>query len=157
MLETLFEKKETSLPPIKTEYIYNINKKDCIFNSLRSDYIGFEEWLKKSSKEHTKSWIVKPSNKLEAICIYKEAKEDDYAQYQLLRKALKLATFKVDEAYRGKKFGELMLKQAFLYAVKNNYQSCWMTVFPRYEVLINFIKDFGFVKIGKTNRKDKKK
>ena len=58
------------------------------------------------------------------------------------------------KSYRGKKLGELILKQAFLYSVENNFKSCWMTVFPKHEVLIDFIKDFGFKKIGETERKN---
>ena len=96
------------------------------------------------------------SNTLEAICIYKESNEEDYKNYSLPRKSLKLATFKVEESHRGKKLGELLLKQAFLYCVKNDFKSCWMTIFPKHKVLIDFIKDFGFCEIRKTNGVDKK-
>ncbi len=158
MLEKLFPKPiDVSLPQIKIERIYNINQEDDIFNSLRDDYPNFEEWFKTCCEEQVQSWGVVnySSNNLEAICIYKGAKKDDYTNYSIPKKALKLATFKVSEFYRGKKLGELMLKQAFLYCVKNNFQSCWMTVFPKYKILIDFIKDFGFIEIGKTTRIDK--
>ena len=158
MLKRLFLKPtDVTLPKIKTEHIYNINQKDDIFNSLRDDYPKFQEWWKKCSKEHVQSWVVlHPSRKcLESICIYKETKPEDYNDYKKLpKKALKLATFKVSELYRGQKLGELMLKQAFLYCLTNNFQSCWMTVFPKYKVLIDFIQDFGFINIEKTKEKE---
>ena len=154
MLNQLFPKKiEISLPKIENPYIYNIEYNDTIFNSLKKDYLDFENWFRKCSKTQVKAWVIKKAennHKLQSICIYKEAKDEDYSSYNLPKKSLKLATFKVDESYRGKKLGELMLKQAFLYAVRNNYKSCWMTVFPKYEILIDFIKDFGFFEIGKT-------
>ena len=159
MLGRLFPKEiDVSLPNIQYQHLYKINDGDIIFNSLKKDYTDFQSWLEKCSKAQIKAWVVKSlnSNKLEAICIYKKAKEEDYASYNLPRKSLKLATFKVDESHRGKKLGELMLKQAFLYSVKNEFKSCWMTVFPKHKVLIDFIKDFGFNKIGKTTLKDLK-
>ena len=160
MLERLFPPpNEIILPTINNPYIYNINDKDQIFDSLKDEYTDFAKWFKKCSQEQEKAWTVCPpldNTPLEAICIYKEAKEEDYIKYKLPKKSLKLATFKVAESHRGKKLGELMLKQAFLYAVKNKFKSCWMTAFPKYKVLIDFIKDFGFVEIGHTDRKDKK-
>ena len=159
MLERLFPKEiDISLPNVQSQHLYEVNDRDKIFDSLREDYKNFQDWLEECSKTQVKAWIVKSlnSNKLEAICIYKEAKEEDYVSYNLQRKALKLATFKVDESYRGKKLGELMLKQAFLYCMENKFSSCWMTVFPRHEILIDFIKDFGFERIGKTSLTDEK-
>ena len=160
MLDRLFPKEITiSLPKIENPHLYDIDFNDEIFDSLKDEYKGFEDWFKKSSQEQIKAWVIKNlenKNKLESICIYKEAKGEDYLSYNLPKKSLKLATFKVDESYRGKKLGELMLKQAFLYAVENSYKSCWMTVFPKHEVLIDFIKDFGFMKIGETNQRDNK-
>ena len=157
MLDRLFPTpKEISLPKIEECLVYNINREDKIFDSLRDEYEGFDKWLTTCSREQVKSWIIKnPSKKLEAICIYKEANNEDYGLYNLPEKSLKLATFKVDEYYRGKKLGELMLKKAFIYAVENQFKACWMTVFPRHEILIDFIKDFGFFKIGETERIDK--
>lgn len=160
MLERLFPQLiEISLPKIENPPLYKIKCNDPLFKSLKDEYTDFAEWFKKCSEEQVKAWTIKSienENKLEAICIYKEANEEDYKKYKLPERSLKLATFKVAEPYRGKKLGELMLKQAFLYTITNNFQACWMTVFPKHEILIDFIKDFGFVEIGNTNRRDKK-
>ena len=135
MLDQLFPQKiEISLPKIENPHIYNIESNDVLFDSLKEDYPDFEDWFSKCSKAQVKAWVIKKAennHKLQSICIYKEAKDEDYLSYNLPKKSLKLATFKVDESYRGKKLGELILKQAFLYAMKNNYKSCWMTVFPK--------------------------
>ena len=157
-LERLFpEHIDISFPKIENQYLYNLDSNDKIFNDLRYDYTDFQKWFEKSSEEQVKAWTTKNlTNELESICIYKEANSDDYAKYNLPQKSLKLATFKVAASHRGKKLGELMLKQAFFYSVKNQFKSCWMTVFPKHNVLINFIKDFGFVEIAKTDLKDKK-
>ena len=157
MLERLFPKQnDFSFPTIQNLHLYNINFEDNIFDNLKEDYSSFQTWWEKCSTEQVQAWIVQSLNKLESICIYKEAKEEDYTNYNLPKKSLKLATFKVDESHRGKKLGELMLKQAFFYAIQNNFKACWITVFPKHKVLIDFIKDFGFEKVGKTNLKDKK-
>ncbi len=156
MLDRLFpEQIEISFPKIENSYLYNIKLEDNIFDNLKKDYPDFQVWWQKCSQKQVQAWIVKTLNKLEAICIYKEAKEEDYTNYNLLKKSLKLATFKVDEFYRGKKLGELMLKQAFLYAVENQFKACWMTVFPKHKILIDLIKDFGFYEVGETDRIDK--
>ena len=157
MLERLFPKQnDFSFPTIQSSYLYNINFEDNIFDNLKEDYLSFQTWWRKCSTEQVQAWIVKSSNKLESICIYKEAKEEDYTTYNLPKKSLKLATFKVDESHRGRKLGELMLKQAFFYTIQNDFKACWMTVFPKHKILIDFIKDFGFEEVGKTNLKDKK-
>ena len=159
-LERFFpEKIRISLPNIEYRQLYNVDIDDTIFDSLKEDYPDFQQWLERCLETQVEAWVVKNlgSNKIESICIHKEANDGDYAKYNLPRKSLKLATFKVDELYRGKKLGELMLKQAFLYAIKNNFKACWMTVFPKHNVLIDFIKDFGFYEIGTTNLKDKKR
>lgn len=156
MMERLFpEHTEVLLPKVEDLYLYNLNNENTIFDSLKIDYTDFKEWFQKSSEKQVKAWVVKPLSKLESVCIYKEAKEKDYKSYSLPQKSLKLATFKVDESHRGKKLGELMLKQAFLYVIENNFKACWMTVFPKHKVLIDFIKDFGFDEIGETGLKDK--
>ena len=158
VLERLFPQEiKIALPNIKYRRLYNLETDDKIFNSLKEDYPKFQEWLKRCAEEQVEAWIVKTSNsnKIESICIHKEANEKDYVEYHLPKRSLKLATFKVDECHRGKKLGELMLKQAFLYAIENNFKACWITVFPKHKDLIDFIKDFGFSEIGTTNLIDK--
>ena len=147
---------DVSFPKIENTYLYRMNNKDKIFDSLKQDYPDFSNWFQENSQDQTKAWTVQNSNsnELEAVCIYKESKQTDCTKYNLPRKSLKLATFKVAESYRGKKLGELMLKQAFLYSVKNNFQACWMTIFSKHQILIDFIKDFGFNEIGTTGIKD---
>ena len=99
MLERLFPKNDFSFPSIQNLYLYNIDVEDSIFDDLKRDYKGFQEWFKKCSEKHEEAWVVKSfnSDKLEALCIYKEAKEEDYIKHNLPKKSLKLATFKVDE------------------------------------------------------------
>ncbi|MBP2134243.1 putative nucleic acid-binding protein [Methanomicrobium sp. W14] len=43
-------------PALKTDYLYNINIQDHIFDSLRKSYQGFDEWFKAKSRENRKCY-----------------------------------------------------------------------------------------------------
>lgn len=151
-LKNLFEPNTITFTKIKSSCVSELNIKDSFFDSLKKEYGDFEKWFNKQAAAREKCWSI-GEEQLEGLCIYKQASNDDYSEYGLSSQALKLATFKISENFRGQKFGELLLKQAFLYCTNHKYKCCWLTVFPNQKILIEFIKDFGFYKIKKTTDK----
>lgn len=63
--------------------------------------------------------------------------------------ALKLSTFKVDDAVRGRKIGELFLKAAFRYASANRLEHIFIHGDEdEHHFLFELLEDFGFVRVG---------
>lgn len=146
-LLNLHSEKPVSLPNIRVANLHQLDLTSAFFDSLRQNYQGFNAWFAKASREGRKAWIYgDSSNVLEALCIFhvqtNEVITDDN---QMLRgDALKLCTFKVGEAVRGKKIGELFLKAAFHYATNNSIENIFITTNPYELHLVDLLTDFGF-------------
>jgi len=143
LLHNLFDKIPEPPPAIEDVHLYEIDNKDPIFDSLRADYLGFDEWLNKCKKKHRKAYIIKKSmdSNLAAICIKKTESELPDGRKG---KTLKLCTIKVAPEHEGNRYGELLLKTIFEYVRLNGYMYVYFTAFPKQEKLIMFAKDFGF-------------
>lgn len=149
----LHQEQDISYPEMSTKYLYELNKNDNLFNSLKSDYLEFDNWFERVSRERRKCWIHSYSddNKLSGILIYKEENNpivtiDNKA---LNGKILKISTFKIAEHMQGFKLGELFVKTAFNYANKNKYQYIYLTTRKdKQDFLVNLIEDFGFYHFG---------
>jgi len=134
---------------VKNIPVYNLQLNDRFFDSLRADYgeKEFNLWFENICREGRPCWAFIGDSSLFALCIYKEEKIAD--SKKIITPTLKLCTFKVSEAFAGKKIGELMLKLAFQYADRNKLSSVYLTVFPKYQQFIAFLEDFGFSYVGK--------
>jgi predicted nuclease of predicted toxin-antitoxin system len=147
-LKRLHKRFQVSLPNIKEIYLHEIDLSISFFDSLREDYMEFNEWYKKSSRQGRKAWIHKNNTgDLGAILIYKEEKDEIVTDDNkaLPGSSLKLCTFKVGEDIRGRKIGELFLKAAFRYATANKIEHIYITMRPeRHEFLEDLCIDFGF-------------
>ncbi len=127
-------------PAVQRLLAYNLNTNDPIFETFRTDYPDFDQWIEKCKREHRNSWII-PGERDDyaGICIANdEGRQAD--GYRLL----KICSFKVASVYSGFRFGELLLKTAFDYARKNGFQRIYLTVFDKYEPLILLMETFGF-------------
>ncbi len=121
--------------------LHSLRGDDPIFESLRSDYPGFDQWLTKVSREGREAWVIEsPGGRCAGICIWKS--DDD--EFRFGGKVMKLSTFKVAEEHRGRRYGELLLKTVFTELRANRYDHVWLTVFERHTALITMLEDFGF-------------
>jgi len=144
-LRQWFEPQLVQLPHVVDEPVHALNLSDPLFVSLREDYKGFDAWIKnKCIPEGRRAWTVKDGDRLQAICIYNPETEATADFPGLGSKPLKLCTFKVADSYRGTKLGELLLKEAFIYCVKNRFSTCYLTTKPKQQYLVEFLGDFGF-------------
>lgn len=100
-------------------------------------------------------WSIDTNEGLAGLIIYKDESRtnpQDSIELDSLNvpgnKILKLCLFKIDENQRGEKFGEQLLKKAMDYAYKNNYDTTYLTVYPKHKLLIELLERFGFIQCG---------
>jgi hypothetical protein len=160
--EKIFSKLNIEHPlALKEVYTYELNSDDHIFDSLKVDYKDdkdFTRWWRKICGEHRKAWVhFVDGEQLGAILILKIENEPIFSDPPLERKKrLKICTLKVASNSNGQKIGELFLKTAIDYALKNNIEEIYFTHFTnqqgdRLEVLTS---DYGFNKKAEKQGED---
>ena len=131
------------LPAVRSVAAHNLDSSDPIFESFRSDYPGFDDWLRKCKLEHRQAWRIDTANgAIAAFCIIKDEGE---AAPLLGDAPTKICSFKVDSTYNGRKYGELLLRAIFERCYSEGRSGIYITVFPKYSALIALLCDFGFV------------
>ena len=144
LLLDLFDKSPPPPPSVKKVYVYELDEKDPIFDSLRQDYSpDFEKWLKKCKRNHREAYVIKnyQTDRLAGVCIIKSEERIPTADKG---RTLKLCTFKISEMEFGKRYGELLFKAVFDFADNNDYHNIYFTAFPKQDDLIAFSESFGF-------------
>lgn len=153
-LRRLHEQVSVHLPNVDEVSLYSLTPLlgSEFFDSLRSGYLGFDNWFRESARRNTKAWVSwEQSGTLGAICIFKQQTDQTITQEGLILPgaALKLCTFKVGAAVQGKKIGELFLKAAFRYATANNLEHIFIHGdVDQHHFLFGLLKDFGFIHAG---------
>lgn len=150
LIKDFFDTTPSPPPTVKNKFIYEIDTNDPIFNSLRDDYEGFDQWLIKCKREQRRAYIAKSPNRnnISAIAIIKREKSlPDGTK----GKILKVCTFKVSTDAGGNKLGELLFKAIFEYLALNEYEYAYFTTYEKQGHLIEFAKDFGFYEINDFN------
>ena len=143
---------------VKERYLYEIDKSQAFFESLRQSYEGFDDWFQKCAEKQRKCWCIEDErNNIVAICIYKiehDSRLTDNGEI-IHGYILKLCTFKVDVTARGKKLGERLLYIAFDYCVKNNLDWVYLHTFgAEQKTLVGLCLDYGFYCLGKYKQDD---
>lgn len=144
----------SSYTGVEDRFMYELDKNQSFFDSLRKAYKGFDKWYQGCAAEKRKCWCINNADtgSIAALCIYKE--ENDAAltnDNEIVKgKILKLCTFKVDPSARGKKLGERLLYIAFDYCVKNDYDWVYLhTQGDEQETLVGLCEEYGFYSLGK--------
>lgn len=134
-------------------YLYEINKNQTFFDSLRASYDGFDNWFQKCAEQKRKCWCIEDgNNNVVAICIYKEEHNATLTDSGDITPGsiLKLCTFKVDTKARGKKLGERLMYIAFDYCVKNNIDWVYLHTYgEEQKTLVGLCEEYGFSLLGK--------
>lgn len=129
-------------PAVKAVMAHALQPGDPIFDSFRTDYPGFNEWLATTQREHRQAWKIDAgNNRLAAVCIVKEETDN---KYHTGPKTLKICSFKVGHDFGGYRYGELMLKAIFQHAHAHRHTGLYVTVFEKHEALVELMDDFGF-------------
>lgn len=139
LLNRLITRRVEPAPLVVAAKVHTLLRTDPIFDTLRSDYTGFDDWITRAARQHRDAWFIENSDgSYAAVAIVKvsEARRPE--------RHLKLCCFKIADDAQGKKYGELMLRQIFDHSDANNIASCYVTVFPKYMPLIALLEQFGF-------------
>ncbi|CCJ37357.1 hypothetical protein BN140_2434 [Methanoculleus bourgensis MS2] len=135
-------------PALVKDNMHNLDPQDPIFDSLRVDYPGFDEWFIEKAQEGRECYVHRRTDgSLGAILIYKIEDEPIPSIPRLpKKKRLKIATMKVEHV--GYKIGELLLKVSIDIALKNNITEIYLTHFtqPKGDRLIDLVSEYGFRK-----------
>ena len=126
-----------------------IDVNDSFFDSLRNDYPNFNNWFLRKRNSNYFAYVTEDENgNLGSFLLLKEERYQDIlsitGDYGLeniknLDKILKISTFKVVNT--GKGIGNKCLKNR---AREVNVSIIYTTVYPKYEIFINFLKKNGF-------------
>jgi hypothetical protein len=127
------------------------------FDSLRDGYTGFNKWYLRAAQAQRKAWCISDGDTVKAICIYKKENTPRIVDIgsPLGGDALKLCTFKIGHAVRGRKLGERLLFTAFKYAVEQDIPYVYLHTFGKEQaMLVSLCEDFGFQFAGKYKGRD---
>lgn len=141
----ILKEKVVRPPALEEDAVYNLDMNDPIFDSLKEEYEEFNDWFTKISREGRKCWVhYRKNGKIGALLIYKIENEPIDSIPPLPEKPrLKIATLKVTHV--GHKIGELFIKLAVDYSVKNNLTEIYLTYFIKPDdYLVDLITEYGF-------------
>lgn len=126
-----------------------INLLDPFFDSLRESYTEFNDWFIRKATEGQSAYILlNPQGGLEAFLFLKIEEEIVTDVEPNLPEGIKVkvGTLKVNP--HGTRLGERLVKKIFDYAVVNNADSVYVTVFDEHEALIELLCRYGFARYG---------
>lgn len=131
---------------IRKEKIGNLNHQDPFFETLRVDYEGFDEWLRKKSEEE--AYVFFENGQIAGFLYLKEEDEEDLEINPIFKKRrrLKIGTFKIQAhgTVLGQRFLSIVLRK--MYA--ENFNFTYVTVYKKQEGLIKLLEKFGFKQWG---------
>jgi GNAT superfamily N-acetyltransferase len=157
-MRRLHEPGEVQLPHIVDVELHTLTEQlaDPFFDSLRAGYAGFNDWFRRKAMEGRRAWVYRDGagQGISALCVYAVQTDEEINENGdvLAGDALKLCTFKVGEAVRGRRVGELFLRAAFEYATAHRCSYIFLTANEaRQAQLKALIEDFGFRHSGIQN------
>lgn len=123
-----------------------IDLDDLFFDSLKADYIGFENWFKRKNNES--AYVFEDEGKIQGFLYLKievGAVTDTVPELKDGSR-LKIGTMKINP--HGTRLGERFIKKAFDHAIINGVEEIYVTAFPKQDILIDLFKKYGFVEHG---------
>lgn len=123
---------------------HEINIKDPFFDSLKNDYSEFENWFNKKSLSDDYAFIQLVDNSLEGFLYLKKETGpiNDVNPTLSCNIAVKIGTFKVNP--HGTRLGERFIKKSIDYAINENIDLIYVTIFSHHDYLLKMFQKFGF-------------
>lgn len=129
----------------------DIDVADPFFDSLKSDYQGFEtQWFPKCAREGREALVFSDENGLGAFVAMKQECETiplKNGEYPAAPR-LKICTLLLAERFRGQRLGEGAIGLVLWKWQELKLDEVYVTVFPSHTDLISQLKKFGFVTVG---------
>lgn len=139
MLDGLDASSPPFVPSVDVRPLYSLDLADPFFDSLRADY-DFDEWFRRKAREGRTAHVIDgPDGQIAGLCIIKGL--DD--EIDIGGRPVKVSTFKVAEAFKGNRYGELLLKVLFA-ETSGSGDAVWLTVYEKQAELIALLEAFGF-------------
>jgi L-amino acid N-acyltransferase YncA len=150
IVRNLFPPAPVVIPPVRHVKAHLLNETDSIFDSFRTDYVEFDDWLRKCKLQHRDAWVI--GDAAGPLLAFAVLKPEPPSESVIRGSALKISSFKVADHARGFRFGELLLRVVLEEAYRLDVQSVYVTVFPKYIDLIRMFATFGFDELPETTR-----
>ncbi len=135
-----------SVSILSYEPISSVAVSDGFFDTLRADYPGFDDWLRRKTAES--AYVARQADgSLDGFLYLKreDGAVDDVETILAPAKRLKVGTFKVNP--HGTRLGERLLKKVFDHAAEQDVDEIYVTVFPKHAKLIELLARYGFTKV----------
>ncbi len=123
----------------------DINLSDSFFDSLRADYVGFDNWFLKKADAGKKAFTFEFNSQLNGFLFLKSELNipiTDTIPNLPSKRWLKIGTFKINP--HGTRLGERFLKKILDSAFRYQIEAVYVTVFPKHQALIELFKKYGF-------------
>lgn len=123
---------------------------DPFFDSLRSDYPGFDAWFTKKSKEGKEAFIFEDDLGIGVFLYLKPECETIELVGRSLpaEQRLKIGTLKIADRYQGQRIGEGAVGVALWRWQAEKCDEVYVTVFEKHKTTIRLLEHFGFKFIG---------
>lgn len=148
ILRDLYDTTPETPPSVTAVSCHQLDATDPIWKSFRSEYGGFDEWLTRCKRQGRLGWVIDVDGRYAGVAIVKQNQAP--AEYGLTGRTMKLCSLKVCDDFNGQRYGELLLRAVFDYAIENSYEQVVVTVFEEHWLLINLLEAFGFYQNGVT-------
>ena len=127
--------------------ISSVPVSDTFFDTLRADYPGFDEWLKRKATES--AYVARREDGAIDGFLYLKLEDGavtDVEPALVPARRLKVGTLKVNP--HGTRLGERLIKKVFDHATEQNVDGIYVTVFPKHTKLIELFTRYGFTKVA---------
>lgn len=128
-----------------------IDLEDAFFDSLKTNYPGFESWFSRLSASNSTALVFEDELGLGAfIALKNDECEDIQLQGTVLpaKKRIKIRTFRIAERYRRLRIGEGAIGLLLWKWVQSDAEEIYVTVFDNQKPLISQLEKFGFTLAG---------
>lgn len=126
-----------------------IDLDDPFFDTLKSDYPGFDKWYAKKAASGDKAYVLFDDLNQVGGFLYLKVEEDavtDVSPPLVPARRLKVGTFKIDA--HGTKLGDRFFKKIFDEAFALRVEEVYVTIFAKHEGLSRLFDRFGFTKVA---------
>lgn len=136
---------------IQEVFFNKINLMDPFFDSLKDNYVGFEDWFNRKSQREEKAFILEKDG-IQGFLYLKieEGPDSEVSPEFTEEKRLKVGTFKINA--HGTKLGERFIKLIFDKMFEEKIAKSYVTIFDEHDTLITLLKEYGFNYWGIKNK-----